>query len=231
MHEVIGHGSGKLTDKLKGGAEPFLKEYFSALEEARADLMGLYNVWDPKLKELGLITDQESVARAMYDAAARASLTQLRRIPKGETIEEDHQRGRALVANFVKDKTGAIEQFDRGGKTYIRVTDYQKMREGVGLLLAELMRIKAEGDYNAIKALIDKYGVHFDPKLRDQVVARYKQLNLPTYWAGVNPELTATLDDKGNASSVRLSYPRDAVKQYLGYGRMYAPSLPVPPQP
>ena len=136
MHEVIGHGSGKLTDRLKGGAEPFLKEYFSALEEARADLMGLYNIWDPKLKELGLITDQESVARAMYDAAARASLTQLRRIPKGDTIEEDHQRGRALIANFVKDKTGAIEQIDRDGKTYIRVKDYQKMREGVGLLLA-----------------------------------------------------------------------------------------------
>jgi dipeptidyl-peptidase III len=234
MHEVIGHGSGKLTDKLKAGAQPFLKEYFSTLEEARADLMGLYNIWDPKLKQLGLLADQESVARAMYDAAARASLTQLRRIPKGDTIEEDHQRGRALVANFIMDKTGAIEQFDRGGKTYLRVKDYQKMRDGVGMLLAELMRIKAEGDYDAIKALIDKYGVHFDPKLRDQVVARYKQLNLPTYWAGVNPALTATLDDKGNASSVRMSYPRDAVNQYLGYGRMYAPTLPVPdvpPQP
>ena len=232
MHEVIGHGSGRLSDRLAStGAQPYLKEYYSTLEEARADLMGLYNIWDPKLKELGLLADQESVARAMYDAAARASLTQLRRIPKGDTIEEDHQRGRALVANFIKDKTGAIEQFDRGGKTYLRVKDYQKMRDGVGMLLAELMRIKAEGDYDAIKALIDKYGVHFDPKLRDQVVARYKQLDLPTYWAGVNPALTATLDDKGNASSVRMSYPRDAVNQYLGYGRMYAPTLPVPPQP
>ena len=228
MHEVIGHGSGKLTDRLKAGAQPFLKEYFSTLEEARADLMGLFNIWDPKLKELGLVSDQESVARAMYDSAARVSLTQLRRIPKGDTIEEDHQRGRALIANFVKDKTGAIEQFDRNGKTYVRVTDYQKMREGVGMLLAELMRIKAEGDYDAIKALIDKYGVHFDPKLRDQVVARYRQLNLPTYWAGINPELTAQLDANGNVSSVRLTYPRDAVRQYLSYARMYAPSLPLP---
>src|SRR5439155_18124297 len=123
MHEVIGHGSGKLSDKLKGGAEPFLKEYFSTLEEARADLMGLYNVWDPKVKELGLVSDQESVARAMYDSAARAALTQLRQIPKGDTIEEDHQRARALIANFVKDRTGAIEQIERGGKTYLRVND------------------------------------------------------------------------------------------------------------
>jgi dipeptidyl-peptidase-3 len=221
MHEVIGHGSGKLSEKAKAGAQPFLKEYYSTLEEARADLMALYNVWDPKLKELGLVSDQEGVARAMYDSSARVMLTQLRRIPKGETIEEDHQRGRALIANFVKDKTGAIEQLDRGGKTYVRVTDYQKMRQGVGQLLAELMRIKAEGDYDAIKALIDTYAVRLDPKLRDQVVARYKQLNLPVYWAGINPELTATFDARGNVTGVTMTYPRDAVRQYLSYGKMF----------
>ena len=221
MHEVIGHGSGKLSEKVKAGAQPFLKEYFSTLEEARADLMGLHNIWDPKLKELGLVTDQENVARAMYDSAARVALTQLRRIPRGETIEEDHQRARALISNFIKDKTGAIEQFDRGGKTFIRVKDYQKMRQGVGQLLGELMRIKAEGDYNAIKALIDKYGVRFDPKLRDQVVTRYKQLNIPVYWAGINPELSARVDAKGGVSSVTMTYPRDAIRQYLSYGRMY----------
>ena len=163
MHEVIGHGSGKLSDRLSGGAEPYLKEYFSTLEEARADLMGLWNVWDPKLKELGLVKDQDSVAQAMYDNAARAPLTQLRRILKGNTIEEDHARDRALIANYIKDKTGAIEQVQRGGKTYVHIKDYQKMREGVGMLLSELMRIKAEGDYAAIKALVDKYGVRFDP--------------------------------------------------------------------
>jgi dipeptidyl-peptidase-3 len=221
MHEVIGHGSGQMSEKAKAGAQPFLKEYYSTLEEARADLMALFNVWDPKLKELGLTTDQENVARAMYDSSARAALTQLRRIPKGDTIEEDHQRARALIANFVKDRTGAIEQFDRDGTTFVRVADYQKMRHGVGQLLAELMRIKAEGDYDAVKALIDKYGVHFDPKLRDQVVARYKQLNLPVYWAGINPELTAQLDAKGAVTSVRMTYPRDAVRQYLSYGSMY----------
>jgi len=222
MHEVIGHGSGKLTERLKGGAQKELKEYYSTLEEARADLMGLYNIWDPKLKALGLVEDQDAVARTMYDNAARAMLTQLRRIPKGDIIEEDHQRARALIANYVKDTTGAIEQFDRDRKTYVRVTDYQKMRQGVGTLLAELMRIKAEGDYAAIKALIDRYGVHFDPKVRNQVVERYAQLSLPTYWAGVNPELTADLDAKGNATRVTIAYPRDAVHQYLRYGSMWS---------
>jgi dipeptidyl-peptidase-3 len=221
MHEVIGHGSGKLTERLKGGAQKELKEYYSTLEEARADLMGLYNIWDPKLKALGLVEDQDAVARTMYDNAARAVLTQLRRIPKGDVIEEDHQRARALIANYVKDTTGAIEQVDRDRKTYVRVTDYQKMRQGVAKLLAELMRIKAEGDYAAIKALIDRYGVHFDPKVRNQIVERYAQLSLPTYWAGVNPELTADLDAKGNVTRVTMSYPRDAVHQYLRYGAMW----------
>ena len=221
MHEVIGHGSGKLTERVKDGAESHLKEYFSALEEARADLMALWNIGDRKLSELQLVKDQEEVARAMYDAAARVALTQLRRIPRGDTIEEDHQRDRQLIVNFIKDTTGAIEYFDRGGKTYVRVKDYRKMREGVGTLLAELMRIKAEGDYDAIKALIDKYAVHFDPAVRDQVVSRYKQLDLPTYWAGINVHLDAQLDANGNVTSVRASYPRDAVKQYLAYGKMY----------
>jgi dipeptidyl-peptidase-3 len=221
MHEVIGHGSGKLSERLVGGAGGYLKEYSSTLEEARADLMGLWNVGDPKLKELGLVQDQDAVARTMYDDAARVSLTQLRRIPTGDVINEDHQRDRALIANYIMDKTGAIERFSREGKAYIRVTDYAKMREGVGMLLRELMRIKAEGDYGAIKALVDKYGVHFDTSLRDQVVARYKSLDLPTYWGGINPKLTATLDAKGAVSGVRIEYPRDAVQQYLEYGRMY----------
>jgi dipeptidyl-peptidase-3 len=226
MHEVIGHGSGKLSDRLKGGAQPYLKEYFSTLEEGRADLMALWNVWDPKLKELGLLQDQEDVAKTMYDNAALVALRQLRSVPKGDTLEEDHARDRQLIVNYIIDKTGAIARGQRNGKATIQVTDYQKMRAGVGMLLAELMRIKAEGDYAAIKALVDQYGVRFDPALRDQVVARYARLALPTYWAGVNPALTATFDAKGAAASVRIAYPRDAVRQYLDYGRMYDAGLP-----
>jgi dipeptidyl-peptidase-3 len=226
LHEVIGHGSGKLSERVSGGAQPFLKEYFSTLEEGRADLMALWNVWDPKLKELGLISNQEEVAKAMYDNAALVALNQLRRIPHGDTIEEDHERDRQLIAHYIADKVpGSIEQFTRNGRTYVRVADYQKMRQGVGMLLAELMRIKAEGDYDAIKALVDKYGVHFDPALRDQVLARYRKLNLPTYFAGVNAHLAAGFGKNGEIEKVEINYPQDPVRQYLDYGAMYDKGL------
>ncbi|SPE38048.1 putative dipeptidyl-peptidase III [Candidatus Sulfopaludibacter sp. SbA3] len=216
LHEVIGHGSGKLSPRLQqSGAEAYLKEYFSTMEEARADLMALWSVFDPKLQQLGLISSPE-VGKAMYYAAVRTVLTQLYRIPQGDTIEEDHQRNRQLIVNYVQDKTGAIAKVERNGKTYLALQDFNKMRSGVGMLLAELMRIKAEGDYAAIKALVDQYGVHFDPKLRDQVVARYQKLNLPSYWCGVNADLQRVGD------KVSMSYPRDVVKQQLGYAAMYA---------
>jgi dipeptidyl-peptidase-3 len=221
LHEVIGHGSGALSAKLTNSAASYLREYFSTLEEARADLMAYWNIFDPKLKELGLVKSDD-VGKTMYNAAARTMLVQLRRIPKGDSIEEDHMRGRQLTAKYIMDKTGAIAMEKRDGKTFVVVKDYNKMREGVGMLLAELMRIKAEGDYDAIKKLIDQYGVHFDPALRDEVVARYQKLNLPTYWAGVNADLTAELDGKGNAAKVTISYPRDYVRQQLGYSAMYA---------
>jgi len=228
LHEVIGHGSGKMSPRLKSGSEPYLKEYYSTLEEGRADLSALWNIWDPKLKQLGLIEgDQEQVAKAMYDSAAMTVLTQLRRIPRGDAIEEDHQRDRALIANYIMDKTGGIRMFERDGKNYVEVADYQKMKQGVGMLLTELMRIKAEGDYDAIKALVDKYGVHFDPKLRDQVVQRYKALDIPTYWVGVNAQLNATLA-KGKLEGVQMIYPRNAVHQFLYYGSMYAEDVNVP---
>jgi dipeptidyl-peptidase-3 len=219
LHEVIGHGSGKLSPRLQGGAETYLKEYFATLEEGRADLMALWSVFDPKMLQLGLVSSS-GVGKAMYYAAVRTALTQLYRIPKGDTIEEDHQRDRQLIVNYLMAKTGSIQKNERGGKTYLLLKDFEKMRQGVGMLLAELMRIKAEGDYAAIKALVDQYGVHFDPALRDQIVARYRKLNIPTYWCGINADLAAQRDAAGKVTAVALSYPRDFVKQQLGYAAL-----------
>ena len=166
----------------------------------------------------------------MYDGAASTMLQQLRRIPKGDTIEEDHQRDRALIANYIMGTTGAVKMVTNHGKAYVMVEDYPKMHQAAGKLLAELMRIKAEGDYNAIKLLVDKYGVHFDPKLRDQVVARYKTLDIPAYWAGLNPQLTATFGKDGSVKSVDIAYPRNAIVQYVLYGSMFDAGLKANPK-
>ena len=188
MHEVLGHGSGKMNPRLTAEPASYIKEYYSTLEEARADLVALWNFFDPKLIEIGALPNTD-VAKTAYDGEARAALVQLREVPTGDTIEEDHRRGTQLIVNYVREKTGAIEPVERDGKVYMVVKDYDKMRQGVGMLLAELMRIKAEGDYEGAKALIGKYGIHFNTDWRDQVVARYKKLDLPTFWTGINADL------------------------------------------
>jgi len=216
MHEVIGHGSGKMNPQLKEEPAYYLKEYYSTLEEARADLVALWYFFDPKLLEMGAMPNLE-VAKTAYDSEVRASLVQLREVPTGDTIEEDHRRGTQLIASFIRDKTGALEPVEREGKIYLVVKDYAKMREGVGLLLAELMRIKAEGDYAAAQALISRYGVRFNPAWRDQVLQRYKQLDLPIFWSGVNPDLQPRFGKNGAIVDVQITYPRNIVKQQLRY--------------
>jgi dipeptidyl-peptidase III len=161
------------------------------------------------------------VAKAAYDNEVRNALVQLHEVPTGDTIEEDHRRGTQLIVNYIRDKEpGAIVEKDRDGKVFLVVADYTKMRAGVGLLLAELMRIKAEGDYNAARDLINKYSVHFNTAWRDQVVARYKALDLPDFVAGINPQLTLYKGADGKPDTVTMSYPRDIEKQQLYYSRV-----------
>ncbi len=219
MHEVIGHASGKVSDSLKGKPETLLKEYFSALEEGRADLVALYFVADPKLVELGLIPQgaQGDVVNAMYANYTTNVLAQLRRVRTGTQIEEDHMRNRQMIVNWLMANTKAIEKRTRDGKTYLVVVDPKAFRDGAGKLLAEVQRIKGEGDYAAARKLFDTYGVHFDPKLRDEVVKRVDALKLPAYSGFVMPALEGVKDANGQITDVKISYPEDLTKQMLAF--------------
>jgi dipeptidyl-peptidase-3 len=218
MHEVIGHASGRQAPG-KENPQSLIKEQFSALEEGRADLIGLYFIADPKLAELGVIpaADQDNIVRAEYEAYTRNAIVQLRRIREGTQIEEDHMRNRQMIVRWLMANTKAIEERTRDGKTYLTMVDPKAFREGVGRLLAEVQRIKSEGDYAAAKKLFDSYGVHFDSKLRDQVLARVKALNLPSYSGFVMPKLTPVTGADGTITDVTISYPMDLTKQMLEY--------------
>jgi dipeptidyl-peptidase-3 len=219
MHEVIGHGSGRIGEHLQGNPQSVLKEQYSALEESRADLVALYFVPDRKLVELGLVeeADQDDIVRAEYEGYARNALVQLRRVREGTQIEEDHMRNRQMIVGWLIANSTAIEIRRRDGKTYYVVVDVRAFQEGVGRLLAEVQRIKAEGDYEAAKALFETYGVHFDPALRDEIVARVDRLQMPSYTGFVQPRLEAVRDGRDEIIDVRISYPLDLTSQMLEY--------------
>jgi dipeptidyl-peptidase-3 len=219
MHEVIGHGSGRISERLQGSPQTVLKEQYSALEESRADLVALYFIPDPKLVELGLIdeADHAEIARAEYEGYARNALVQLRRIREGSQIEEDHMRNRQMIVGWLIANSRAIEVRRRDGKTYYVVVDVKAFQEGVGRLLADVQRIKAEGDYEAAKELFEVYGVHFDPALRDEIVERVERLQMPSYTGFVQPRLEAVHDDSGVITDVQISYPLDLTAQMLEY--------------
>jgi dipeptidyl-peptidase-3 len=219
MHEVIGHGSGMVAARLQGNPQAVLKEHYSALEESRADLVALYFLPDPKLVEMGLVAagDHDDIVRAEYEQYARNALVQLRRIREGSQIEEDHMRNRQMIVHWLIANTQAIERRVRDGKTYHVVMDVRAFRDGVGRLLAEVQRIKSEGDYAAAHALFESYGIHFDPALRDEIVARVQALNMPSYSGFVMPRLAAVTNGDGEIADVTISYPMDLTTQMLEY--------------
>ena len=219
MHEVIGHASGRQAAGFKGTPQAALKEHLSALEEARADLVGLYFLPDPKLVELGIIqaADQEAMVRAEFEGYTRNALVQLRRVREGTQIEEDHMRNRQMIVKWMQANTKAIEARTRDNKSYLVMVDPKAFREGIGTLLAEVQRIKSEGDYPAAKKLFESYGIHFDSTLRDEIVKRVESLNLASYTGFVMPKLTAVTDASGQITDVTVSYPLDLTKQMLEY--------------
>ncbi|HWP99895.1 MAG TPA: hypothetical protein VNK92_05455, partial [Vicinamibacterales bacterium] len=219
MHEVIGHASGRVSEHLRGSPQTALKEHYSALEEARADLVALYFLPNPKLVELGLVRaeDQDEIVRAEYEAYARNALVQLRRVRQGTQLEEDHMRNRQMIVHWLMANTTAVEKRVRDGKTYYVVTDVRAFHDGVGRLLAEVQRIKGEGDYEAARRLFETHGIHFDPKLRDEVVARVERLDMPSYTGFVMPRLTPVYGSDGQITDVAISYPMDLTTQMLEY--------------
>lgn len=233
IHEVLGHGSGRVAEHLNGQPQLFLKEYYSSIEEARADLVALYFVPEPKIAEIGMLPGehQAAIVRAEYEAYARTAVVQLRRVREGTTIEEDHMRNRQMIVHWLMAHTSAIERRRREGKTYFVMVDVDAFRAGVATLLAEVQRIKSVGDYEAARTLFDAYGVHVDVPLRDEVVARVDALNLPSYTGFVQPRLEAIYDATGAIADVKISYPLDLEAQMLEYSgrRRPAPATGLSP--
>ncbi|OKY96720.1 MAG: dihydrofolate reductase [Alistipes putredinis] len=221
LHECLGHGSGQLAPGVKGGE---LKNYTSTLEEARADLFGLYYLGDPKMVELGLIPSLD-VAYAEYARyIMNGMMTQLARIEPGKNVEEAHMRNRKLIAEWCYEQGKAdnvIEWVEQDGKTYVVVNDYTKLRELLGRMLREVQRIKSEGDFEAGKTLVEKYAVTVDPKLHAEVLTRYKALDIEPYSGFVNPQYEL-VEKNGKVVDVKVSYPNDYVKQMLEYSRDYS---------
>ena len=219
LHEVLGHASGRQAPGFKGSPDEVIKEHYSALEEARADLIALYFIADPKMVELGIVpaADHENVVRSQYDYYTRNAIVQLRRIREGTEIEEAHLRNRQMIIRWLMANTKAIEQRQRDGKTFLVNVDMKAFRDGVARLLAEVQRIKSEGDAAAAARLFDTYGIHFDPKLRDEIVRRVDALKLPSYTGFVMPKLTPVTDANGTITDVKISYPQDLTTQMLEY--------------
>ena len=219
LHECLGHGSGQL---LPGTDPDALKAYGNTIEEARADLFGLYYMADVKLVELGLLPDAEAYKAQYYTYLMNGLLTQTIRIKEGDKIEEAHMRNRALIAWWtLHHSQGAVSLVQREGKTYVQITDYAALRNAFGTLLAEIQRIKSEGDFEAARSLVEEYAVNIDPKLHHEIRQRYELLNLVPYKGFINPKMTILHDDQGNPVDVLLDYTESYTEQMLRYSEEY----------
>lgn len=227
LHECLGHGSGRL---LPGVDPDALKAHGSTLEEARADLFALYYLADPKLVELGLLDNPDAYKAEYYKYMLNGLMTQLMRIEPGKDIEEAHMRNRQLIAQWAlqhgaKDKV--VELIKRDGKTFVQINDYNALRDLFGKLLAEIQRIKSEGDYEAGRNIVEQYAVKVDPALHNEVLARYATLTIAPYKGFVNPEYNLVRDAKGNITDVTITYGENYVDQMLRYSREHAPLCPI----
>jgi dipeptidyl-peptidase-3 len=222
LHECLGHGSGRLLDGVDGDS---LKAYGSTIEEARADLFALYYLADPKLVEMGLLPNEEAYKANYIGQMQNGLLTQLVRINLGNNIEEAHMRNRALIARWAYEhgkKDNVMELVKRKGKTYVKINDYQKLRDLFGELLAEIQRIKSTGDFAGAQAIVENYGVKIDPELHQEILERYKKLDIAPYKGFINPVYTAVRDEQGNITDVTISYEEGYTEQMLRYSSEYS---------
>ena len=218
LHECLGHGSGQL---LPGVDPDSLKAYGNTIEEARADLFGLYYIADAKLVELGLTPDMEAYKSQYYTYMLNGLMTQLIRITPGHQIEEAHMRNRALIAHWCYENGDAIRLVERNGKTYVEITDYVQLRSLIARLLAEVQRIKSEGDYEAARYLVETYAVKVDETLHQEVLERYQKLNLAPYKGFINPMMLPVLDKNGDICDIQLNYSESYAHQMLRYSTEY----------
>ena len=223
LHECLGHASGKL---LPGVDQDALKAYGSTLEEGRADLFALYYLADPKLIELGIFTDKDAYKAEYYKYIMNGLMTQLTRIEPGKDIEESHMRNRKFISEWCYEKGRAdnvIELVKRDGKTYVKINNYERLRQLFGELLAEVQRIKSTGDFEAGRALVETYGVKVDPALHAEVLERYAKLDIAPYKGFVNPIYRLVKDAQGNITDVTIEYGENYIEQMLRYSRDYSP--------
>lgn len=223
LHECLGHGSGQL---LPGVDSDAMKEHGSTLEETRADLFALYYLADPKLIELGILDNPEAYKAEYYKYMMNGLMTQLNRIEPGKDIEEAHMRNRQLIAKWILEhgkKGKVVELIKKKGETFVKINSYEKMRDLIGLLLAEVQRIKSEGDYEACNKLVNDYAVKVDQKLHAEVLKRYSTLDIPPYRGFVNPVFRPVYDAQGNITDIKLDYTEGYAEQMLRLSRDYSP--------